>query len=159
MATGGRIEIRPVAPLDLKPGTGNPPHERDAPASRFLGILRTDPSAPPFTSDPAAVAEWVRDGLATGRYLGGEHVRSIQDATLVRRRREELLINDGAYADVPEWVSGIVFINGEWEEAIDYLAHCPMALQGSPNCASSGRTSSEDGAASVAARRDLRLRR
>jgi hypothetical protein len=67
-----------------------PNHEGDAPASRFLGILRTDPSAPSFTPDPAAVAEWVRDGLASGRYLGGEHLRPVQDATLVRRRGGEL---------------------------------------------------------------------
>ncbi|MFE9782207.1 YciI family protein [Streptomyces sp. NPDC005775] len=130
MATGGRIEIRPVAPLDLGPGTGNPPHEGDAPASRFLGILRTDPGAPPFAPDPAAVAEWVRDGLASGHYLGGEHLCSVQDATLVRRRGGELLITDGAYADLPEWVSGLVFIDGEWDEAVDYLSRCPMARSG-----------------------------
>ncbi|MER5475873.1 YciI family protein [Streptomyces sp. NPDC002734] len=130
MATGGRIEIRPVAPLDLGPGTGNVPHEGDVPVARFLGILRTDPAAPPFTPDPAAVAHWVLDGIASGRYLGGEHLRPVHDATLVRRRAGELLVTDGAYADVPEWVSGIVFIDGEWEEAVDYLARCPMARAG-----------------------------
>lgn len=130
MATGGRIEIRPVGPLDLGPGTGNVPHEGDTPASRFLGILRTDPSAPAFTPDPVSVAEWVREGLASGRYLGGEHLRPVSDATLVRRRGGELLITDGAYADVPEWVTGILFIDGEWEEAIDYLSRCPMARSG-----------------------------
>lgn len=130
MAAGGRIEIRPVEPLDLGPGTGNVPHEGDAPASRFLGILRTDPSAPAFTPEPAAVADWIRDGLASGRYLGGEHLRPVQDATLVRRRQGELLITDGGYTDVPEWVQGIVFIDGTREEAVDYLARCPMARSG-----------------------------
>ena len=130
MATGGRIEIRPVAPLDLGPGTENLPHTGGTPSSRFLGILRTDPSAPSFTPDPAAVAEWVRDGLASGRYLGGWHLRPVQDATLVRRRGGELLVTDGAYVDVPEWVSGIVFIDGVGEEAIDYLSRCPMARSG-----------------------------
>ncbi|MFH9468901.1 YciI family protein [Streptomyces clavifer] len=130
MAAGGRIEIRPVEPLDLGPDTGNAPHEGDAPAARFFGIIRTDPSAPPHTPDPAAVAEWVRDGLASGRYLGGEHLRPVEDATLVRRRKGKLLITDGAYTDVPERVSGIVFIDGDWHEAIDYLARCPMARSG-----------------------------
>ncbi|MFJ8919928.1 YciI family protein [Streptomyces sp. NPDC102415] len=130
MATAGRIEIRPVESLDLGPGTENVPHTGDAPASRFLGILRTDPGAPPFSPDPASVAEWVRDGLAGGRYLGGEHLSPLQEATLVRRRGGELLVSDGAYADVPEWVTGIVFIDGEWEEALDYLARCPMARSG-----------------------------
>ncbi|MEV6757189.1 YciI family protein [Streptomyces sp. NPDC051214] len=130
MATSGRIEIRPVEPLDLGPGTGNVPHEGDAPAARFLGLLRSDPSAPLFTPDPAAVADWVREGLASGRYLGGEHLRPVQDATLVRRRGGKLLISDGPYTDVPEWVSGIVFIDGEGEEAIDYLSRCPMARSG-----------------------------
>ncbi|WP_448316396.1 YciI family protein [Streptomyces sp. CO7] len=130
MATGGRIEIRPVEPLDLGPGTGNVPHEGDVPAARFLGILRTDPGAPPFTPDPDAVAHWILEGVASGRYLGGEHLRPVHDATLVRRREGELLVTDGAYADVPQWVSGIVFIDGEWEEAVDYLARCPMARSG-----------------------------
>ncbi|MGP3752301.1 YciI family protein [Streptomyces sp. IBSNAI001] len=130
MATAGRIEIRPVESLDLGPGTENVPHQGDAPASHFLGILRTDPGAPPFSPDPASVAEWVREGLAGGRYLGGEHLSPLQEATLVRRRGGELLVSDGAYADVPEWVTGVVFIDGEWEEAIDYLARCPMARSG-----------------------------
>ncbi|MFJ1901487.1 MULTISPECIES: YciI family protein [unclassified Streptomyces] len=131
MATAGRIEVRPVEPPGLGPGTENVPHEGDAPASRFLAILRTDPDAPAFTPGPAEVAEWVRDGLASGRYLGGEHLRPVQDATLVRRREGELLITDGAYTDGPERVSGIVFVDGEWEEAIRYLARCPMARSGS----------------------------
>ncbi|MFK0171683.1 YciI family protein [Streptomyces sp. NPDC090306] len=130
MAAGGRMEIRPVEPLDLGPGTVNVPHEGDAPASRFLGIFRTDPSAPPVTPDPAAVAEWVREGLASGRYVGGEHLRPVQDATLVRRRGGELLINDGAYTDVPEWVTGIVFVDGDRQDALDYLARSPMARSG-----------------------------
>jgi hypothetical protein len=130
MATGGRIEIRPVEALDLGRGTDNVPHKGDAPAARFLGILRTDPSAPSYTPDPASVAEWVREGLASGRYLGGQHLSPVQDATLVRRRGGELLITDGAYTDVPEWVTGVVFIDGEWDEAIDYLSRCPMARSG-----------------------------
>ncbi|WP_338692678.1 YciI family protein [Streptomyces sp. Q6] len=131
MATGGRMEIRPVEALDLGAGTENVPHEGDMPASRFLGILRTEPSAPPFTPAREAVAAWVREGLATGRYLGGEHLRPVEDATLVRRRGEELLITDGAYTDGPGSVSGIVFIDGAWQEAIDYLSRCPMARSGS----------------------------
>ncbi|MFF5897593.1 YciI family protein [Streptomyces argenteolus] len=130
MATAGRIEIRPVEPVALGPGTGSVPHEGDVPASRFLGIFRTDPSAPAHTPGPAAVAAWVRDGLASGQYLGGERLRPVEDATLVRHRGGELLISAGGYTDVPEWVSGIAFIDGAWEEAIDYLSRCPMARSG-----------------------------
>ncbi|MEU9593821.1 YciI family protein [Streptomyces sp. NPDC048219] len=130
MAVGGRIEIRPVEPLDLGPGTGNVPHEGDAPASRFLAVFRTDPGAPPFAPEPCEVAEWVRDGLASGRYLGGEHLRDVENATLVRRRGGKLLITDGAYTDVPERVTGIAFVDGLWDEAIDYLSRSPMARSG-----------------------------
>ncbi|TRV81492.1 hypothetical protein FKN01_03305 [Streptomyces sp. 130] len=130
MATAGRIEVRPVAPIDHGPGTDNVPHEGDAPASRFLALMRTDPAAPPYTPDPAEVAAWVRDGLASGRYLGGEHLSPVEDATLVRRRGGELLIADGAYADVPEWVTGIVFVDGDREQALEYVGRCPMARSG-----------------------------
>ncbi|MGW2474558.1 YciI family protein [Streptomyces sp. NPDC001665] len=130
MATAGRIEIRPVEPLDHGRGTDNVPHEGDTPASRFLAIVRTDPAAPPYTPDPAAVAAWVRDGLASGRYLGGEHLSPVEDATLVRRRGGELLITDGGYADVAEWVTGIVFVDGDREQALEYVGRCPMARSG-----------------------------
>ncbi|MFC8451430.1 YciI family protein [Kitasatospora sp. NPDC057223] len=130
MATAGRIEIRPVEPLGFGPGTGAVPHEGDAPASRFLGIFRTDPSAPPCTPEPAAVAEWVAEGLDSGRYLGGLALRPVEDATLVRRRAGELLITDGPYTDVPQWVSGIVFVDGDRQEVVDYLARSPMARSG-----------------------------
>ncbi|MCX4448952.1 YciI family protein [Streptomyces sp. NPDC087866] len=130
MATAGRIEIRPVEPVDHGPGTDNVPHEGDAPASRFLAIVRTDPAAPPHTPDPAAVAAWVRDGLASGRYLGGEHLSPVEDATLVRRRGGELLITDGGYADVAEWVTGIVFVDGDRDQALEYVGRCPMARSG-----------------------------
>ncbi|NEC65789.1 YciI family protein [Streptomyces sp. SID9727] len=130
MATAGRIEIRPVEPLDHGTGTDNVPHEGDAPASRFLAIMRTDPAAPPYPVDPAAVAAWIQDGLASGRYLGGEHLSPVGDATLVRRRGGELLITDGGYADVPEWVTGIVFVDGDREQALEYLGRCPMARSG-----------------------------
>ncbi|MFK0099337.1 YciI family protein [Streptomyces sp. NPDC091040] len=130
MATAGRIEIRPVEPLDHGPDTDNVPHEGDAPASRFLAIMRTDPAAPPYTSDPAAVAAWVRDGLASGRYLGGEHLSPVEDATLVRRRGGELLLTEGGYADVAEWVTGIVFVDGDREQALEYVGRCPMARSG-----------------------------
>ncbi|QKW23313.1 hypothetical protein HUT16_33270 [Kitasatospora sp. NA04385] len=130
MATGGRVEIRPVEPLDLGPGTANLPHAGDAPAARYLGVFRADPDAPAPGPDRAEVAEWVRAGLASGRYLGGEHLRPVEDATLVRRRAGELLVTDGAYADVPQWVTGLVFLDGERQEALDYLARSPMARTG-----------------------------
>ncbi|WP_062215008.1 YciI family protein [Streptomyces sp. NBRC 109706] len=130
MATAGRIEIRPVEPLDHGRDTGNVPHEGDAPASRFLGIFRTDPGAPPFAVEPPAVAEWIRAGRATGRYLGGEHLRPVEDATLVRHRGGRRLVTDGPYTEVREWVTGLVFVDGGWDEAIDYLARCPMARSG-----------------------------
>ncbi|RKE23470.1 YciI family protein [Streptomyces sp. TLI_171] len=130
MASAGRIEIRPVDPLDLGPGTDSVPHDGDAPAARYLGIFRTDPTAQPADPDPAAVAAWVRDGLARGRYLGGEHLRPVHDATLVRRRNGEVLITDEAYTDVPQWVTGLVFVDGERQEVIDYLARSPMARAG-----------------------------
>lgn len=130
MAVAGRIELRPLEPLELGAGTENPPHRGDAPVSRFLAFFRADPSAPAYTPEPAAVAEWVRDGIASGRYAGGEHLRPIADATLVRVRDGELHVSDGGYADVLEWVAGVAFIDGEWSQAVDYVGRSPMARSG-----------------------------
>ena len=130
MATAGRIEIRPVEELDFGPGTANVPHEGDVPASRFLALFRLDPSAEPFDPEPDAVAAWIREGLASGRYLGGHHLKPVDDATLVRRRGGELLVTDGAHTDVPESVTGIAFLDGDWDDVLEYLSRSPMARSG-----------------------------
>lgn len=130
MATAGRIELRPFEQFDHGPGTENPPHAGDTPSSRFLALFRTDPVRPGPDPQPDAVAAWVKEGLASGLYRGGEHLNPVSDATLVRVRGGELVVTDGAYNDAPEWVTGFVFIDGEWDDAVEYLSRCPMTHSG-----------------------------
>lgn len=127
MATAGLIEIRPVDGIDLGPGTENVPHDGDAPTSRFLGMFWEDPSAPPFAATPETVTAWMVDGKASGRYLGGQHLRPVEDATTVRVRGGELQLTPRGLARAPEWVSGLVFLDGDWDEATEYLARSPLA--------------------------------
>ena len=127
MATAGLIEIRPVDDADLGPGTESVPHDGDAPTSRFLGLFWEDPSAPPSAAAPETVAAWVIDGKASGRYLGGERLRPVEDATTVRVRGGELQLTPSGHTGVPAWVSGLVFLDGEWDEVTEYLARSPLA--------------------------------
>lgn len=130
MATAGCIEVRPVSSVDLGPGTENVPHDGDVPASRFLALFRQDPSAPAYAVEPDAVVAWVLDGKASGRYLGGEQLTTVENATTVRVRSGELQLTPGGYADVPEWVSGFAFLDGNRDEAAEYLARAPMSRSG-----------------------------
>lgn len=130
MAQEGRIEVRPLDLLDLGPELANRPNEGDAPTSRFLALFRVDPSAPTYEFGDAAVAEWTRAGIASGAYHAGLRLASVETATLVRRRDGELLVTDGPYTEVAEWVTGVAFIDGEWDEALAYLATAPMAHSG-----------------------------
>lgn len=130
MATAGCVEIRPVAALDLGPGTENVPHDGDVPASRFLGLFRQDPSATSAAVDPGTVAAWVRDGKASGRYLGGEHLAPVEDATTVRVRGGELRLTPGGHVEEQEWVTGLVFLDGDRDEVTAYLANSPMSRTG-----------------------------
>lgn len=130
MATAGCIEVRPVGSIDLGPGTENVPHDGDMPASRFLALFREDPDAPPYTAEPADVAAWVLEGKASGRYLGGEHLATVDAATTVRVRGGELQLTPGGYAAVPQWVSGFVFLDGDLDEVTEYLARSPMSRAG-----------------------------
>ena len=130
MATAGCIEVRPVGSIDLGPGTENVPHDGDMPASRFLALFREDPEAPTYAVEPRDVAAWVLEGKASGRYLGGEHLATIDAATTVRVRGGELQLTPGGYAAVPQWVSGFVFLDGDWGEVSDYLAVSPMVRAG-----------------------------
>ncbi|MGC4243566.1 MAG: hypothetical protein QM686_15055, partial [Herbaspirillum sp.] len=99
-------------------------------ASRFLALFREDPEAAAYTAEPADVAAWVLEGKASGRYLGGEHLATVDAATTVRVRGGELQLTPGGYADVPQWVSGFVFLDGDLDEVTEYLARSPMSREG-----------------------------
>ncbi len=130
MATRGRIEVRPVWPLELGPEFEAAPPAGDAPSSRFLALFRIDPAAEPYREDEDNIADWVMQGIENGLNHGGERLRPVEDATLVRIRGGEVLVTDGPYAEVAEWVNGVGFIDGDWQQAIEYVSAAPMARFG-----------------------------
>lgn len=127
MATAGRIEIRPVAESDGfgAPTAASTPGD-DEPAARYLLLLRSGAAAPGTPRERAAVAQWVRDGLTSRRLVAYAPLTPAESATVVRIRGGELVVTDGTSSAV----TGVAFVDGEWDEALDYVAGAPLLPSG-----------------------------
>lgn len=122
MATGGRIEIRPVAPDGYGAPTAASTSDGYEPGARFMALFHHDPGGPAAPSH--AVAEWVRTGLAAQRLVAHVPLTPVDSATLVRVRDGELLVTDRTTPEA--WVSSVAFVDGEWEDALGYVADAPQ---------------------------------
>jgi len=100
------------------PATLDPSHDADDPSS-------ADPTG---TLD---VDDWVSKYDAAGVRLMGNQVRMAEDATSVTRRRGELLVTDGPYAESREWIVGFDVLQcADLDEAIRVASEHPMAASG-----------------------------
>ena len=95
MAKGGRVEIRPAWPFE---------EGRDE-MQYFLTILSA-PDAEPYVSAEDNIADWAKEADERGIHVTGNRLRPLEDATLVRRRRGELLVTDGPFAEGRELILG-----------------------------------------------------
>ena len=146
-ASFGRVEIRPFVQWpDAEPGARIVPDgfaERAPRARRYLMLVVAEPAGE--RSEAAADAEppgvdatedddpeaWVREMDGRGIRQFGEVLRPPSDATFVRRRRDEVLVTDGGYAESKEWVAGFDLIDvRDLAEAIEVAAKHPMARGG-----------------------------
>lgn len=131
MATAGRIEIRPVDALVVDGKPEPTPYDIGWSNPRFMAIYRADPTAEQVDDAEDKVIDEILEGREqTGRESVGIRLRLPDDATLVRKRGGELLVTDGPYAEVEEWVAGVGFFDGEWDEVIDLLGHSTLARIG-----------------------------
>jgi hypothetical protein len=95
-------------------------------------FVATDPEAEPF--DPAFdnIEEWVEKLDASGKRVMGERLRRPEDAKTVRRRKGQLLVTDGPFAETREVLGGYYLIDvPDLDAAIDWAAKCPGAKYGS----------------------------
>ncbi|WP_338014667.1 YciI family protein [Agromyces mariniharenae] len=147
VASFGRVEIRPFVQWpDAEPGARIVPDgfaERAPHGRRYLMLVVAESTGE--RSEPAADAEpsgvdatedddpeaWVREMDGRGIRQFGEVLRPPSDATFVRRRRDEVLVTDGGYAESKEWVAGFDLIEvRDLAEAIEVAAKHPMARGG-----------------------------
>ncbi|QIG42932.1 hypothetical protein G5V58_09295 [Nocardioides anomalus] len=101
---------------------------------KFLMLVTLDPERDQSDDDLTGtldVEEWVQKYDAAGVRLMGDQVRMAEDATSVVRRRGELLVTDGPYAESREWIVGFDVLEcADLDEAIGVAAEHPMAVGG-----------------------------
>jgi hypothetical protein len=100
---------------------------------KYLMFVCTDPDTPADETGEGTldVDEWVEKYDASGQRLIGERTRPAEDATTVRRRRGEVLVTDGPYAETKDWIAGFDVLEcADLDAAIAIAAEHPMAAGG-----------------------------
>jgi hypothetical protein len=101
---------------------------------KYLMLVTLDPERDRSDDDLTGtldVEEWVRKYDDAGVRLMGDQVRMAEDATSVTRRRGELIVTDGPYAESREWIVGFDVLEcADLDEAIKVAAEHPMAVGG-----------------------------
>ncbi len=98
---------------------------------KYLMFVATDTEP---DSDPSAapeIEEWFEDVNTRGKWIMGDRLRPLSDATTVRVRKGEVLLTDGPFTESKEWVVGFDVLECEdLDEAIDIASKHPMAHNG-----------------------------
>jgi hypothetical protein len=101
---------------------------------KYLMLVTLDPGRDRSDDDLTGtldVEDWVTKYDAAGVRLMGNQVRMAEDATSVTRRKGELLVTDGPYAESREWIVGFDVLEcADLDEAIKVAAEHPMAVGG-----------------------------
>lgn len=94
-------------------------------------LVCTDPE-PDTSSEPLPdIEKWVTEGEESGKWLMGERLRPVEDATRVRVRSGELLLTDGPFTETKDWIVGFDLLEcDDLDEAVELAAKHPMARSG-----------------------------
>jgi hypothetical protein len=101
---------------------------------KFLMFVSLDPERDKSDEDLTGtleVEDWVTKYDDAGVRLIGNQVQMAEGATSVSRRKGELLVTDGPYAESREWIVGFDVLEcADLDEAIAVAAEHPMAVGG-----------------------------
>ncbi len=98
---------------------------------KYMMFVATDTEPDSDRERPGDVETWFADVNSRGKWLDGDRLRPVADATTVRVRSGELLITDGPFADTKEWIAGFDILEcDDLDEAIEIASKHPMARGG-----------------------------
>jgi hypothetical protein len=98
---------------------------------KYMMFVATDTSPDQGNEAPGAIEEWFADVTGRGRWVTGDRLRPVEDATTVRVRAGELLVTDGPFTESKEWIAGFDVLECEGlDEAIEIASRHPMARFG-----------------------------
>ncbi|MGI8768509.1 MAG: YciI family protein [Propionibacteriaceae bacterium] len=91
----------------------------------------TDPVAEADREAAPEIEDWFGDVEVRGKWVTGDRLRPITDATTVRVRSGELLVTDGPFTESKECVVGFDVLEcDDLDEALEIAARHPMAYGG-----------------------------
>jgi hypothetical protein len=98
---------------------------------KYMMFVATDSSPDAGQESPADIEAWFAEVERRGKWVSGERLRPVADATTVRVRSGQVLINDGPFADSKEWIAGFDVLEcDDLDEAIEIASKHPMARFG-----------------------------
>ncbi len=98
---------------------------------RFLMLVMTDPDLHEPEEGPVTIEDWVDETYGSGRAVEGDRLRPAAQARTVKRRKGEVIVSDGPFAEAYELIGGFDVLECETlEEAIEVAARHPMAAAG-----------------------------
>jgi hypothetical protein len=97
----------------------------------YLMLVIVDPTGEPRIESEDRPDLWVKELEAKGKRVRGDRLRPPEDATLLRRRKGELLVTTGPFTESAEWVAGYDILDCDsLDEAVELAAKHPMARFG-----------------------------
>lgn len=98
---------------------------------RYVLFICADPTGEPYDEDDDNVRQWVGALQAEDKYVLGDRLRPVENATTIRVRAGERLVTDGPFTESREWIAGFDVIEADdLDEAITVAAGHPMARFG-----------------------------
>ena len=134
-ASFGRVEVRPfVRWPDAESGSRIVPAgfaDRDPIGHRYLMLVVAGAEPDAAATGDHDPDDWVREMDTRGARHFGEVLHGPDDATFVQRRKGEVVVSDGPFAEAKEWVAGFDILEvADLAEAIEVAAKHPMARGG-----------------------------
>lgn len=98
----------------------------------IYGCERYLPGTDDHDAKVTAVREFTRHCKDRGVFLGADPLHTVDTATTVRVRNDDILITDGPFAEAAEELGGYFLLDcRDLDEALELAARCPLAAEGS----------------------------
>ena len=98
---------------------------------RYLMLVCGDPEAEKYVPEEDNIGKWVDEMDRRKVRILGNRLKGVKDAITVRRRKGEVLVTEGPFAETREWIGGFDLLEcADLNEAVEIAAKHPMARFG-----------------------------
>lgn len=98
---------------------------------KYMMFVATDPEPDTAPEQATDIETWFAEVNGRGKWVSGDRLRPVQDATTVRVRGGELLVTDGPFTESKEWIAGFDVLEcDDLDDAIEVASKHPMARMG-----------------------------